>query len=49
MRLRESDFVKEYSMDQILQLAQGARGVDKEGYRIEFINMAKSQSLVAKR
>jgi hypothetical protein len=31
-------------------LAQGAKGVDKEGYRIEFINMVKAfGGVVAKR
>ena len=49
MILRESEFVKGYSMDQVLELAQSARGIDKEGYRIEFINMVKSQGLLAKR
>lgn len=42
MLLRESEYVKNYSYDQVIQLAQGAKGIDKEGYRIEFINMAKS-------
>ncbi|MEK6780189.1 MAG: von Willebrand factor type A domain-containing protein [Bacteroidota bacterium] len=49
MILRESEFVKGYSIDQVLQLAQSAKGIDKEGYRIEFINMVKSQGLVAQR
>lgn len=49
MILRESEFVKGYSIDQALQLAQTAKGIDKDGYRIEFINMMKSQGLLAKR
>ncbi len=50
MLLRESEYVKNFSYDQVVQLAQGAKGVDKEGYRIEFINMAKSfGGVVAKR
>ena len=49
MILRESEFVKGYSIDQSLQLAQSAKGIDKDGYRIEFINMVKSQGLIAKR
>ncbi|MBX2960935.1 MAG: von Willebrand factor type A domain-containing protein [Cyclobacteriaceae bacterium] len=50
MLLRESEYIKEYTYEDMLQLAQGARGADKEGYRIEFINMAKSfSSVVAKR
>ena len=49
MILGESEFVNGYSMEQVLELAQAARGNDKEGYRIEFINMVKSQGLLAKR
>jgi Ca-activated chloride channel family protein len=47
MLLRESEYVKNYSYDQVIQLAQGAKGEDKEGYRIEFINMVKSFGAVA--
>lgn len=47
MQLRESEYVRGFSIDQVLQLAQGARGSDQEGYRIEFINMVKSQALMA--
>lgn len=50
MLLRESEYVKSYSYDDVAQLAQGAKGQDKEGYRIEFINMVKSfGGVVAKR
>lgn len=49
MILRESEFVKGYAIDQTLQLAQSAKGIDKDGYRIEFINMIKSQGLLANR
>lgn len=50
MLLRESEYIKSYSYDDVAQLAQGARGQDKEGYRIEFINMVKSfGGVVAKR
>lgn len=44
MLLRESEYVKNFTYDQVVSLAQGARGQDKEGYRIEFINMVKSFS-----
>jgi Ca-activated chloride channel family protein len=47
MLLRESEFIKDFSYDQVVQLAEGSRGTDKEGYRIEFINMVKSFGLVA--
>lgn len=49
MLLRESEYIKNFSYDQVIQLAQGAKGVDKEGYRIEFINMAKSFGSIASR
>lgn len=44
-RLRENMYIGEFSYDDILQLAQNARGVDAFGYRGEFIqlvNLAKS-------
>jgi Ca-activated chloride channel family protein len=49
MLLRESEYIKDFSYDQVIQLAQGAKGEDKEGYRIEFINMAKSFGSIASR
>ncbi len=49
MLLRESEYVKNFSYDQVVQMAQGSKGVDKEGYRIEFINMAKSFGSIASR
>jgi Ca-activated chloride channel family protein len=49
MMLRESEYIKNFSYDDVLMLAQGSKGEDKEGYRIEFINMVKSMGLVAKR
>jgi len=42
MLLRESAYVKHFSYTEALQLAQGARGSDLHGYRIEFINMIQS-------
>jgi len=49
MLLRESEYVKDFTYDAVVQLAQGAKGIDKEGYRGEFINMVKSYGVVAKR
>ncbi|HEY5825629.1 MAG TPA: von Willebrand factor type A domain-containing protein [Cyclobacteriaceae bacterium] len=49
MILRESEYVKGFTMENVLQLAEGARSLDKEGYRIEFINIMKTQALVASR
>ncbi|HEY3403662.1 MAG TPA: von Willebrand factor type A domain-containing protein [Ohtaekwangia sp.] len=49
MLLRESEYVKGFSYDRVAQLAESARGTDKEGYRIEFINMVKSFGSLASR
>ncbi len=49
MLLRDSEHVKNFTYDEVIQLAQGAKGEDKEGYRIEFINMVKSFGSVASR
>jgi Ca-activated chloride channel family protein len=50
MLLRESEYVSGYSYDRVIELAEGARGTDKEGYRIEFINLMKSfNGVMAKR
>jgi Ca-activated chloride channel family protein len=42
MILRESEYVRDYSFGDVLQLAQQARGEDSEGYRAEFIRMVRS-------
>lgn len=42
MILRESEYANQYTCAQVLQLANGARGKDKEGYRVEFINLVKA-------
>lgn len=47
MLLRESEYIKNFSYDNVIQMAEGSRGRDKEGYRIEFINMVKSFGSVA--
>jgi Ca-activated chloride channel family protein len=49
MLLRDSDHVKNYSYDEVVQLAQSAKGKDDEGYRAEFISMAKSFGLISRR
>ncbi|MEZ4945387.1 MAG: von Willebrand factor type A domain-containing protein [Cyclobacteriaceae bacterium] len=49
MILRESEFAKGFTVEHVLQLAQNARGDDKEGYRLEFINLVRTQSMLAKR
>lgn len=42
MLLRESEYVKNYRYEDVIQLAQQARGSDKEGYRAEFIRLVQS-------
>jgi Ca-activated chloride channel family protein len=42
MLLRESEYVNHFTYDQVVQMAQGAKGEDAEGYRIEFINLVKA-------
>jgi Ca-activated chloride channel family protein len=49
MLLRDSEYCKDFSYDKVVQLAQASRGEDKEGYRIEFINMVKSMGLLARK
>ncbi len=49
MLLRESEYINNFNYDAVVQMAQQAKGVDKEGYRIEFINMVKSFGAVASR
>jgi Ca-activated chloride channel family protein len=40
--LRSSEFKSNASFSQVLELANSARGEDKEGYRIEFVKMVQS-------
>jgi Ca-activated chloride channel homolog len=49
MLLRDSEYVKDFRYEDVLQLAQNARGKDENGYRVEFINMVKSLNMLASR
>ena len=49
MLLRDSEYIGNFNYDEVVQMAQSAKGDDKEGYRIEFINMVKSFGAVASR
>ena len=49
MLLRGSEYVGDFSTEQVLALAESARGQDKEGYRLEFINLVKSDQALARR
>lgn len=48
MLLRDSDFKQQSSYQHVIQQAESAIGLDKEGYRSEFVKLAKSASLMAK-
>lgn len=45
--LRQSDFKQQASFEQVISTATQAMGKDKEGYRSEFIKLAKSAKLMA--
>lgn len=47
MLLRDSEFKGQASFEQVLNLAQQAKGEDDEGYRTEFIHLVKTASLLA--
>jgi Ca-activated chloride channel family protein len=49
MLLRDSEYIKNFTYDEVVQMAQGSKGEDKEGYRTEFINIVKSFGSVASR
>ena len=49
MILRDSEFKGDLAIDDVLNIAQTARGEDAEGYRIEFINLVKSGRLLARK
>lgn len=48
MLLRESDFKQNSNYEQVIELASGALSTDKEGYRSEFLKLAKSTALMAR-
>ena len=49
MILRESEYIRNFTTEQALALAEASRGKDKNGYRLEFINLMKSDHALAKR
>lgn len=44
MLLRESEFVKDFTFSDVRKLAEASKGEDRDGYRIEFINLLKSMN-----
>ncbi|KOY84866.1 hypothetical protein AD998_00730 [bacterium 336/3] len=49
MVMRDSEFKGNATLDQALQMAESAKGDDKEGYRTEFIRMIRSAQLLGKK
>lgn len=45
--LRGDSYIKSYSYDDVIALAQAAKGTDPYGYRAEFINMVRNAKLAA--
>lgn len=48
MLVRKSEFLNDYSADQVLAMAIGAKGADINGYRAEFINLVRSYKELVK-
>jgi Ca-activated chloride channel family protein len=46
--LKKSDFMQNSNFDHIIATATAAKGTDTEGYRSEFVRLAKSAQLLAK-
>ena len=47
MLLRDSEFIEDFTYNDVSLLAKNAKGDDKEGYRKEFIQLVESMALVA--
>ncbi|MBN1133195.1 MAG: von Willebrand factor type A domain-containing protein [Bacteroidales bacterium] len=46
MILRDSEFKAEGSIARVIELAKGAKGVDEEGYRSEFLRLVKTSEAI---
>ncbi|MBC7566221.1 MAG: von Willebrand factor type A domain-containing protein [Pedobacter sp.] len=46
--LKQSEFMQKSSFDHVISTADAARGKDSEGYRSEFVKLARSAKLLAK-
>ena len=46
--LRKSDYKQQSSYSQVVSMAKGARGMDDNGYRAEFIRLVQSATSLAK-
>jgi len=48
MLLRDSEYKQQSGFDNLIEIAINAKGKDEEGYRTEFIGLAKSAKLLSK-
>jgi len=48
MLLRDSEYKQQSGYDHLIEIAKSAKGKDEEGYRTEFIGLAKSAKLMSK-
>jgi Ca-activated chloride channel family protein len=48
LMLRNSDYKQQASYSQVVSMAKGARGIDDNGYRAEFIRLVQSATSLAK-
>lgn len=46
--LKKSEFMQNSNFDHVIATATAAKGTDAEGYRSEFVRLAKSAQLLAK-
>ena len=49
MLLRNSPNIRGFSFDQVIQVAENAKGDDREGYRTEFIDLVKEYGSLSSR
>jgi len=47
--VKHSQYKKEANLDQVLELAQSAKGKDEKGYREEFIELVKKTQALMKK
>jgi Ca-activated chloride channel family protein len=49
MLLSESEYIKDFTCEDVVTLAKDAKGKDTEGYRSEFINLVRSRGLMSRK
>lgn len=48
MLLKDSPYIGDWRYHDVLAMAEASRGVDKEGYRSEFLNLVRTHALMAR-